>query len=143
MDILSISILVFIILEISNVFILYFKTDSKLGNGVSVFDHFHESKKDPLLHEFVKYLVYWVAGTKLIFISLLIVILLFGNETLKIASLTVLILSILSFYYRLYPIIKNLDKNEKISPRGYSKILNLMIISFISMFSIALVISIK
>lgn len=37
LDILSISIIVFCIMELGNVFILYFKPDSKLGNGVAVF----------------------------------------------------------------------------------------------------------
>ena len=38
MDILSVAIVVFCIMEIGNVFILYFKPDERLGNGVAIFD---------------------------------------------------------------------------------------------------------
>lgn len=141
MNIISIAIILFIILETSNVIILYFKPDSKLGNGVAVFNGWEKSKADPKMHEFVKYLVYWVAGTKLIFIALLLVILFTGGETTKLLSVIALILSILSFYWRLYPIIKNLDKACEITPKGYSKTLSLMIGGFIAVFSLALIIS--
>lgn len=138
MDFLSIAIIMFLILETANVIILYFKPDSKLGNGVAVFNAWEESKKDKQLHQFVKYLVFWVAGTKLIFIVLLLVILIFGTPIVKALSVVVLILSILSFYWRLFPIMKGLDKEGQINPKGYSKTLGLMIGSFILVFSIAL-----
>lgn len=138
MSILSIAIIVFILLELSNVMILYFKPDSKLGNGVAVFNAWEKSKEDDNLHEFIKYLVYWVAGTKLIFIVLLIVILMTGSETTKLLSGVALILSIGSFYWKLYPIIKSLDKRGEISPVGYSKTLGMMISTFIAVFCAAL-----
>ncbi|MGL4990084.1 MAG: hypothetical protein ACRC57_02800 [Sarcina sp.] len=128
------------ILEISNIIILYFKPDSKLGNGVAVFNAWEESKKIPKLHEFIKYLVYWVAGSKLIFVTLLLVILAIGTPTVKILSLIVLILSISSFYWKLYPIIKGLDNEGHITPKGYSKSLGIMITGFILIFSLALLI---
>lgn len=109
-DILSLVMIVFILLEASNVIILYFKPDSRLGNGVAVFNGWEESKKDKDMHEFIKYLVYWVAGTKLIFIVLLLVILFTGSSLTKILSVVALILSIGSFYWKLYPIIRGLDK---------------------------------
>ncbi|MDY0235892.1 MAG: hypothetical protein RBR71_07665 [Gudongella sp.] len=139
MDFLSIAIILFILLETSNVIILYFKPDSKLGNGVAVFNGWEKSKKDPEIHEFIKYLVYWVAGTKLIFIVLLVVILLTGKPVTKLLSVVALILSILSFYWRLYPIIKKLDKGGNITPQGYSKTIGVMIASFIVVFLVALI----
>lgn len=139
MDILSIAIILFIILETANIMILYFKPDSKLGNGVAVFNGWEESKKDKELHEFVKYLVYWVAGTKLIFIVLLVVILLTGNETTKLLSVVALILSIASYYWKLSPIIRYLDSKNKITPKGYSKTLDRMILGFILVFASSLV----
>ncbi|MGL5313913.1 MAG: hypothetical protein ACRC92_11765 [Peptostreptococcaceae bacterium] len=139
MSILSIAIIVFILLELSNVIILYFKPDSKLGNGVAVFNAWEKSKEDDNLHEFIKYLVYWVAGTKLIFIILLIVILITGSETTKLLSGVALILSIGSFYWKLYPIIKGLDKKGEISPVGYSKTLGIMIGTFIAVFCVAVI----
>lgn len=140
MDILSIAIIIFILLEVSNVAILYFKPDSSLGNGVAVFNAWEKSKKDEDVHEFVKYLVYWVAGTKLIFIVLLIVILLTAGELTKILSVIALILSIASFYWRLFPIIKGLDKRGQITPPGYSKTLGIMIGGFIATFCLALLV---
>ena len=71
----------FIIIELTNVLALYFNPETKKGNGIGVFNAWEKSKLDPEMHNFVKYLVNWVAGSKLIFISLLIVILLTANLT--------------------------------------------------------------
>ncbi|MFA9397620.1 MAG: hypothetical protein ACERKV_05055 [Clostridiaceae bacterium] len=141
MDILSIVIILFILLETSNVIILYFKPDSKRGNGVAAFNAWEKSKDDDEMHEFIKYLVYWVAGTKLIFIVLLIVILLTAGQTTKILSVIALIFSIISYYWRLDPIIRGLDKRGQITPSGYSKTLGIMIGGFIAVFSLALIVS--
>jgi hypothetical protein len=80
MDILRIVIVIFLLLEAMNVLTLYFAPSSKLANGVGVFNAWEKSKQDPEVHQLVAYLVNWVAGTKLIFIMLLIVILLTANE---------------------------------------------------------------
>ena len=44
--ILDIAIIIFYIMELGNVLILYFKPDSKLGNGVAVFDAWKDVKED-------------------------------------------------------------------------------------------------
>lgn len=44
MDILSVAIIVFCIMELRNVLILYFMPDSRLGNGVAVFDNWFDAK---------------------------------------------------------------------------------------------------
>ncbi len=142
MDILSIIIIVFVMMELSNVIILYFKPEFKYGNGIACFKGWEESKKDVDLHEFVKYLVNWVAGVKLIFIVLSIVIVIFGSLQLKLCTAVAFIVSISSFYWRLYPIIKNLDNKDKIIPKGYSKQLAMTIMGMILMFVVALVVSI-
>jgi hypothetical protein len=49
-----------------------------------------------------------------------------------------MIASIFSFYWRLYPIIKSLDADGRITPAGYSRTLGLMIAGFIGLFAIAL-----
>lgn len=139
MNILDIAILIFIIMESSNVFILYFKPEFKYGNGISIFKNYELSKKDENDHLFIKYLTNWVAGTKLIFIVLLVVILFLGTESLKIWTTIVMILSIASYFFRLSPIIKKLDNNSMITPKGYSETLNYMILGFILMFSTALI----
>lgn len=74
MDILSLAILIFIIMESANVAILYFRPGSRIGNGVGVFNAFHNSEREEQ-KLFASYLVNWVAGVKLIFIFLLAVIL--------------------------------------------------------------------
>lgn len=140
MDILSISITIFCIMELGNVLILYFMPDSKLGNGVAVFDSWRDVKKDNALYLFAHYMSYWVAGVKLIFIFLLLVVLFTGTELTKMWAVIAMILSIATYFWKLHPIIKKLDKMNKITPKGYSKTLGLMISGFLLMFTIALII---
>jgi len=139
MDILSIVIVIFTVLEILNIVMLYFTPGTKRGNGVGVFNAYDEAKKYPEIYSLVKYLINWVAGTKLIFILLLIVILFIGDKTIKIYSVGALIVSISTFFWRLYPAIKRLDGDGKITPKGYSKTLGIMIAGFLAMFTLALV----
>lgn len=139
MDGLSIAISVFIFLEILNVIILYKFPNTKKGNGVGVFDAYEKSKCDPDVHLFIKYLINWIAGTKLIFILLLIVIILTGSIVTKIFSLVALIFSISIFFWKLYPVIKKIDETGQISPKGYSKTLGTMIATFIGFFITALI----
>ena len=138
MSVLSIAIIIFIILESLNVLTLYFHPGSNIGNGLGVFNAWERSKSDPEMHQFVRYLVNWVAGTKLIFIALLLVILLTAGESTQLLTAVALIASISSFFWRLYPIIKSLDAEGHISPPGYSRTLAFMIAGFIGLFAIAL-----
>jgi len=140
MIILSISIIIFIVMEFANVMILYFKPDSRMGNGVAVFKAWEDSKKDENLHMFVQYMTNWVAGTKLIFIFLLIVVLLIGSETIKLYSVIAMILSISTYFWKLHPLIVRLDEQGEILPKGYSKQLKTMISGFLTLFSVALII---
>lgn len=140
MDILSISIIIFCIMELGNVLILYFMPDSKLGNGVAVFNSWNDAKNDKALDLFSHYMAYWVAGVKLIFIFLLIVVLFTGTEATKIWAVIAMILSIATYFWKLHPIIKKLDSMGKITPKGYSKTLGLMITGFLIMFSVALIV---
>ena len=77
---LTVAIGLFGLLELMNVAVLYFMPGSRKANGVGVFAAWERSKADPELHQFVRYLVYWVAGTKLIFLALLAVLLLLGSD---------------------------------------------------------------
>ncbi|MDD4624265.1 MAG: hypothetical protein PHX40_02735 [Bacilli bacterium] len=126
-------------MESFNVLILYFKPDSKLGNGLGAFEAWKDVKKDESLDLFSHYMVYWVAGVKLIFIFLLLVILITGTEVTKFWSIVVMIISISTYFWKLHPIIKRLDKMNKIIPKGYSKTLGLMISMFLIIFSLALI----
>ena len=142
MILLSTVIVLFAFLEILNVIMLYFIPGTKLGNGIGVFNAYEKSKNDPEVFALVSYLINWVAGTKLIFIALLIVILITSDDSTKIYSVLALILSILSFFWRLYPLICNMDKNDQLSPKGYSRTLGIMIFSFITVFFIAVLIAV-
>lgn len=138
MSILDIAILIFIIMETVNVSILYFAPNSRLGNGVAVFDGWEKSKENENIHLFIRYMTNWVAGTKLIFIVLLLVILLFGGDDMKPWAVGVMILSIATYFWRLHPIIKELDNRGEITPKGYSVALFFMIAGFIVLFGGAL-----
>ena len=140
MDILSIAIIVFLVLETSNVIMLYFTPGTRMGNGMGVFDAYEKSKKDPEVYALIRYLINWVAGTKIIFIALLIVILITGDNTTKLFCVIALILTILTYFWRLHPAIKNMDTRGQITPKGYSKTLAIMIVSFMSIFAIAMIV---
>ncbi len=142
MGILSIAIVVFVLLEITNVVTLYFFPGSRIANGLGVFNAWEKSKSDPEIHQLVRYLVNWVAGTKLIFIALLIVILFTADNSTKIYTTITLIISILSFFWRLFPAIRNMDRNNQITPVGYSKTLGIMIFCFVAGFCLALLFTI-
>lgn len=135
--ILDIAIIAFVILETSNVIILYFAPDSRLGNGVAVFNPWFKARESEPMGLFARYLVNWVAGTKLIFIALLVAILLTAGEVTKIAAVFAMIASIATYYVGLHPIIKKLDAMGEITPAGYSKTLLGMISGFQIMFTIA------
>jgi len=128
MIILNIVLAIFIILETFNLLVLYLNPSMKKANGIGVFKAWNRSIKDPEMHNLIKYLAYWVAGTKLIIISLLITILVFAEPILKIMAVGVLALTITSFYWKMFPIIKQMDSDGHISPAGYHKTLSLIII---------------
>ena len=138
MTILSIAIIIFVVLEILNVLTLYFAPGSRMGNGIGVFDAWEKSKADPEMHQFVRYLVFWVAGTKLIFITLLLVIVFTAEYSTQRLTVVAMIASIASFFWRLFPIMKSLDEQGHLSPPGYAKTLRLMIIGMIALFVLAL-----
>jgi hypothetical protein len=142
MDILTIAIIGFLLLEATNVIALYFFPSSKLANSVGVFKAWEKSKGDPEVHNFVKYLVNWVAGTKLIFILLLIVILVTADEQTLLFTSGALVISIASFFWRLFPLIRRMDSDDQVAPKNYSSVLGWMIATFILVFCVALLIEI-
>ncbi len=140
MDAITVVLMIFGILELSNVLMLYFAPGTRRGNSVGIFNAYEKSKSDPEIHAFVTYLINWVAGTKLIFIVLLIGIIITGNASTKVFSIIALIFSIMTFFSRLYPGIRKMDEAGQITPRGYSRTLGIMITGFIAIFFIALVV---
>lgn len=140
MNLYQISITVFCFIETLNILTLYFKPNSRIGNGLGVFNSLDKALADEEKKDFVSYLINWVAGTKLIFVMLGVVVVVLGDITLHFYTVIALILSILSFYWRLYPIIRKLDHAGEITPKGYSRTLNYMIIGFLSMFVIVILV---
>ena len=132
----------FLLLEASNVFTLYFFPGSMYANGVGVFKAWEKSKQDPEVHDLVRYLVNWVAGTKLIFILLLIIILLTASERTLLFTSGVMVISIASFFWRLFPLIRKMDHDDQIKPKNYSAVLGWMILAFILVFLIVHLISV-
>jgi hypothetical protein len=130
-------------MEATNVVALYFFPGSKYANSVGVFKAWDKSKADPEIHNFVKYLVNWVAGAKLIFILLLIVILTSADDQTLILTGIALAFSIASFFWRLYPLIRKMDRAGQIDPQNYSTVLGWMIFAFILVFSLATLISVS
>lgn len=129
----------FLVLEAANVIVLYIKPDFKYANGIGIFKAWEKSKLDPEVYDLVKYLVNWVAGTKLIFILILIAILIVGDEQTLLFSAGALIISIASFFWRLFPLVRKMDSEGQIQPMGYSLILGIMIGAFILIFLVALI----
>lgn len=125
------------LLELSNVLALYLAPGSKYANAVGVFTAWEESKQIPEIHDFVRYLVYWVAGAKLMFLLLLTAIIIFSDLDTQRTSLLALAVATASFFWRLFPLIRKMDRNGQIEPKNYSIILGIMIFIFITFFLIA------
>ena len=126
----------FALLELTNVVTLYVAPGSRRANGVGIFTAWEKSKADPEIHAFVRYLVYWVAGTKLIFLALIAVILATAPERTQVAAAGVLALSIASFFWRLFPIARGMDRRGQMVPAGYSLTLGVMIGAMVAVFGI-------
>jgi hypothetical protein len=124
----------FILLEIANVTVLYFFPGTKYANGVGVFRVWEKTKSDPEIHNFVLYLVHWVAGTKLIFLLLLLVILFTGQGQELVWMGAAMTVAVSSFFWRLFPRIRKMDRQKQIDPQGYSRRLAWMISGMIILF---------
>lgn len=131
MNFLRIVITSFLLVETINVLALYFFPGSKYANAVGIFTAWEKSKEDPDIHNFVKYLVNWVAGAKLIFIMLLIVITFTADDQALVFTGIALVISIGSFFVRLFPLIRQMDHDGQITPKKYSIALGWMIAAFI------------
>lgn len=129
----------FLVVEAFNILALYFFPDTTYANSVGIFKAWEKSKKDPEIHDFVKYLVNWVAGTKLIFIFLLIVILVLADDRTLIFAVASLIISVASFFWRLFPLIRKMDREGQIQPKNYSLVVGWMIAGFLIVFSASVI----
>ncbi|GAP16637.1 hypothetical protein [Levilinea saccharolytica] len=142
MNAVAVVTIAFLLMEASNVLTLYFFPGSKYANGVGVFKAWEKSKQDPEVHDLVRYLVNWVAGTKLIFILLLIVILATATQTTLLWTGAAMLVSIASFFWRLFPLVRKMDRGGQIDPPNYSAVLGWMIAGMMAVFLAALVIAV-
>lgn len=136
--ILKAAILIFVVMELSNILVMYFKPNFKYGNSMNTFKQWYKAQEKEPERLFVKYMVNWVANCKLIFLALLVVVVLFGNKIIAVCAVIATIVSIGIYFVSLHPIIKKLDEMGEIQPKGYSKTLALTIGAFMVMFSAAL-----
>lgn len=145
MTFLIIVIIGFLLLEISNAIVLFFVPDSKQVHGMGMFPAWAKSKSDPDIHNLMRYLTIWVAGSKMILVALLIVILIWGSKQLITIAGFVLVISMLPFYAGLFPAMKKIDENNQVKPKGFSMrlgftitalILALMIGSILALFGV-------
>ena len=136
--ILRIAILAFVVMEASNIVIMYVRPDFPYGNSMRTFRQWYKAQGDEPSRLFVKYMVRWVANCKLIFLVLLIVVVIVGNEISTVCAVIATVVSIGIYFVSLHPIIKKLDQMDEIQPKGYSKTLALIIGAFMAMFSLAL-----
>ena len=88
---------------------LYFSTGMKKGNALGIFKAWDKAQDDDDMKSFAYYMAAWVAGAKLIFILIGVVIIIWGNIETQIATVVALIISISSFFWRLYPAIRKMD----------------------------------
>lgn len=139
----KIVLLAFILLEFSNIVALYFFPGSRLANAVGVFSAWEQSKQFPEIHDLMRYLVYWVAGAKLIFLFLLGLIVAFADLNLQRWSLMALGLATLTFYWRMFPLARKMDREGQMQPNNYSLVLGGMILALILLFVVAAFIGIK
>ena len=140
--VLRVLVSVFLVLETAKVAALYLAPGSRRFNAVGVFAGWRASMQDPDLHAFVRYLVFWVAGTKVIFIALWLVILIVGEPRTQLAASIVMVPAIATFYWRLFPIVRRLDSRGQVEPPGYSRVLGWMIAGFIAAFIAAIAASV-
>jgi hypothetical protein len=139
----KIVLLAFILLEFSNVVALYFFPGSRRANAVGVFSAWEQSKQFPEIHDLMRYLVYWVAGAKLIFLFLLGLIVAFADLNLQRWSLMALGLATLTFFWRMFPLARKMDRAGQMQPNNYSLVLGGMILALILLFVVAAFIGIK
>jgi hypothetical protein len=129
MNTLQIFLLTFVVIETLNMLELYFMQDQCVFNGISCFSAWNKTRDDPEVHELIRYLVNWVAGMKLIVIALILVFVFYAPEATLIAASLALVITIGSFFWRMFPMLRWMDDNGYVSPRGKSRMLTVMILA--------------
>lgn len=136
----KVIILLFILLESANVLSLYFWPENPYANGVGVFRAWKKGQSDPEMQRFARYMVNWVAGSKLIFIFLLVIILLRGDAVTLRLTAAAMALAIATFFWRLYPLIRQMEQAGELDPPRYDRTLAALIAAMVVAFLLAAVV---
>jgi hypothetical protein len=123
----QVCLIIFVIIETLNVLELYFMKEKCVFNGVSIFSGWERSKSDPEIHNLINYLINWLAGVKLIVIGLVVVFLFTIPEQKLVIFAMAMVITIASFFWRLYPMIRRADLSGQLTPRGRSRMLGTMV----------------
>jgi hypothetical protein len=129
MSALRIFLLIFVVIETLNMLELYFMQDQCVFNGISCFSAWDKTRHDPEVHELIRYLVNWVAGMKLIVIALVLVLVIAAPDATLITAALALSVTIASFFWRMFPMLRQMDRQGHVGPRGKSRMLLIMIMA--------------
>ncbi|NND83553.1 MAG: hypothetical protein HKN46_00220 [Acidimicrobiia bacterium] len=121
MPVLLIVASLFLILEVLNVVLLTFDPGSRRGNALGVFRAWESTEADPAIHNLLRYLAAWVAASKLIFVLVVGMILVFGDDRSKVIAVGALALGVLAYFWRLRPLLNTIDASAGLEPAGYSR----------------------
>lgn len=127
MNAIQVTLLVFVLIESLSMLELYFLKDNPMFNGVGIFSGWEISKRNPEVHALVCYLVNWLAGVKMIVISLVLVLAFMVPENTMLLGTIALAVTVSSFYWRLHPMLRAADKAGQVTPQGHSKRLSIMV----------------
>ncbi len=127
MKTLQITLLIFAFIESLNMLELYFLQNNCKFNGACIFSGWEKSKADPEVHMLMRYLVNWLAGVKMIVVALVLVLAFTALENTLILATVALVITIASFYWRLYPMLRAADKAGQLSSHGHAKRLSMML----------------
>ena len=130
---------VFLLVEVANIWALYFNTGSHRFNAIGVFAGWEGSKEHPEVHDLVRYLAYWVAGVKLIFILVMAAVLIFGDDRMRVVATGALALATVSYFWRLGPLIRSIDRSSQLTVPGYSRVLDVMVAGLLAGLVVAVV----
>jgi hypothetical protein len=127
MNAIRISLVVFAVIETLNMLELYFMQDNCFFNGICLFSGWEKSKENPEVHSLMRYLLNWLAGMKMLVVGLVLVLIFTApNPTLLLAAAS-MVITIGSFYWRMYPMISKADDDGLIKRKGRSRMLGTMV----------------
>lgn len=140
MNAIQVSLLVFVIIETLNMLELYFMQDNCVFNGICLFSGWEKSKENPEVNGLIRYLLNWLAGMKMMVIGLVLVLIFTApRQTLFLAAIS-MVITIGSFYWRMYPIICKADDAGQIKLKGRSRMLGTMVAGLQFSFIITIII---